>query len=69
MDTVRIFESVGSKLEWVINIDDQLTRQKFSLQPGQYILIFRSGSAQQTSYSKTKKFNVSSGNSTLVRLP
>ena len=64
-----IFESVGSKLEWVINIDDQLTRQKFSLQPGQYILIFRSGSAQQTSYSKTKKFNVSSGNSTLVRLP
>ena len=64
-----IFESNGSELEWVINIDDQLTRQKFSLQPGEYILIFGSGSAQQTSYSKTKKFNVSSGISTIVRLP
>ena len=58
----------GEKLKWVTNLDDKLTRQRYAIQPGQYMLVFRSGSSQQTSYSKTKKFNVSSGTSTLVRL-
>ena len=63
-----IFEIDGEKLTWVTNLDDKLTRQRYAIQPGQYMLVFRSGSSQQTSYSKTQKFNVSSGTSTLVRL-
>ena len=63
-----IFEINGEKLTWVTNLDNKLTRQRYAIQPGQYMLVFRSRSSQQTSYSKTQKFNVSSGTSTLVRL-
>ena len=64
-----IFEIIGEKIKWVTNLDDQQTRQRYAIQPGSYMLVFRSRSSKQTSYSKTQKFNVSSGTSTLVRLP
>lgn len=63
-----IFVMRGDKLEWVVDLDPTSSRQSFALQPGNYKVIFRVQSAQNTSYSKTESFTVSTGNSTIVKI-
>lgn len=63
-----IFVKKGNDIEWVVDLVPTSNRQSFNLQPGQYMLVFRSKSSQQISYSKTKSFSVSSGSTTIVRL-
>ena len=54
--------------EWVVNLSTSSERQVFQLQPGQYKVIFRSKFAQETGYSKSDEFRVSSGSSTIVKI-
>lgn len=58
----------GDKLEWVVDLDPEATRQSFELQPGNYRVIYRPSSAHSAIYSKSKAFNITSGNSTLVKI-
>ncbi len=58
----------GNELEWVLDLDTESSRQSIDLQPGNYRIIFRTKSAQQSSYSKIVKFTVASGEVTMVKL-
>jgi Ca-activated chloride channel family protein len=53
---------------YVVPLDDNQTRQSFALQPGTYTVIYRPKSAQQTAYSKSQTFTVTSGATAIVNL-
>lgn len=63
-----IYVVKGDELEWVIDLNPNVSRQTLQLQPGTYRVIYRPNTAQVTSYSKTQSFTISSGNSTLVKI-
>ena len=63
-----IFVKKGNDIEWVVDLNPNTNRQSFNLQPGQYMLVYRSKSSQQITYSKTKHFSISSGATSIVRL-
>ena len=62
-------ERAGGAWEWVVDLDPIQTRQQFALQPGSYRMVARAKQAQATVYSSTVPFTVSSGASTLVKIP
>jgi Ca-activated chloride channel family protein len=63
-----IFVQREDGYEWVTDLSESGERQVFQLQPGQYMVVFRSKFAQETGYSKTKEFRVSPGSSTIVKI-
>jgi Ca-activated chloride channel family protein len=63
-----IFVQREDGYEWVTDLSESGERQVFRLQPGQYMVVFRSKFAQETAYSKTKEFRVSPGSSTIVKI-
>ncbi len=58
----------GNIETWVIDLDTKLSSQSFTLQPGNYKVVFRSKSSQKSEYSIVKEFNISSGNISIVKL-
>ena len=56
-----LFEEQGDELVWVTDLNPELSRFSYDLQPGNYRIIFRSKSAQNTLYSINKSFSVHSG--------
>ena len=63
-----IFVQRDNGYEWVTDLSESGERQVFQLQPGQYMVVFRSKFAQETAYSKSKEFRVSPGSSTIVKI-
>jgi len=63
-----IFVERPDGYEWVTDINSNSEREVLQLQPGKYMVVFRSKYAQETAYSKTKEFKVSSGSSTIVKI-
>lgn len=63
-----IFLEQGDELIWVIDLDPSLKRFSYDLQPGNYTIIFRPKSAQNTLYSVSQSFSVNSGESVIVKL-
>ena len=63
-----IFQQDGNELIWVTDIDPEQKRFGVDLQPGQYTIIFRPKSAQNTLYSVSQNFSISSGSSVIVKL-
>ena len=63
-----IFQQDGNELIWVTDIDPEQKRFGLDLQPGQYTIIFRPKSAQNTLYSVSQNFSISSGSSVIVKL-
>jgi Ca-activated chloride channel family protein len=63
-----IFLEQADELIWVTDIDPSLKRFSFDLQPGNYTIIFRPKSAQNTLYSVSHSFSVNSGESVIVKL-
>ena len=63
-----IFVERPEGYEWVTDINTNSEREVLQLQPGKYMVVFRSKYAQETAYSKTKEFKVSSGSSTIVKI-
>ena len=63
-----IFVERPDGYEWVTDINTNSEREVLQLQPGKYMVVFRSKYAQETAYSKTKEFKVSSGSSTIVKI-
>lgn len=58
-----IFLKKGDELEWVADLDPLAARAQFSLQPGQYQVIYRSRFAYRTELSITKDVTIESGRS------
>jgi hypothetical protein len=63
-----IFVQREDGYQWVTDLSESSERQVFQLQPGQYLVVFRSKFAQETGYSKTKEFRVGAGSSTIVKI-
>lgn len=63
-----IFVRNGDELEWVLNINPNMSRQTYSLQPGQYVIMFRPGPARSIYYTKSQNFRITSGNATEVNM-
>lgn len=63
-----IFKVNGSELEWVINVDENRLNQDIPLQPGKYLLIYRSLVSKQSIYSIKKEFEISTDMGTSVRI-
>ncbi|MBI4947801.1 MAG: VWA domain-containing protein [Bacteroidetes bacterium] len=57
-----------SKLVWVYNLNNQLTQENLTLQPGNYRVIYRMQNATETIYTVEKKFRVESGGSVQVKI-
>jgi Ca-activated chloride channel family protein len=58
----------GDTENWVIDLDKSLSNQSFTLQPGNYRVVFRSKTSQKSEYSISKAFTVTSGSITIVKL-
>lgn len=57
-----------NELEWVVDLDEDASRQSISLQPGNYRVVFRTRSSKKSEYSIVKSFSVGSGSTTMVKL-
>ncbi|PKR80097.1 von willebrand factor type a [Brumimicrobium salinarum] len=67
--TGQIFEIKGkNELEWVCDLDENTTRNKFILQPGNYKIIYRQKELKETTYTKSKEFNIYSNKSLTINL-
>ncbi len=58
-----IVQEKDNKMEWVVNLDGESTRQTFTLLPGHYRVIWRSKNIKKTVYSIEKKFTIVSNTS------
>ncbi len=63
-----ILLEVGNEQVWLIDLDNTQTRHSLYLQPGNYRVIFRTGSSQSTEYSTSQTFTITSGTTTIVKL-
>jgi Ca-activated chloride channel family protein len=71
----RQFELFGSiyilrdgKMEWVSNLSPHIRKETLSLQPGKYIIIYRSRYGNNILLSKRKTFEAESGRSQVINL-
>ena len=58
----------GNEMVWVTDLDENTSRQSFTLQPGTYRVVFRSKSSRKSEYSVSQTFTITSGSSTIVKL-
>ena len=63
-----IYTFNGRKLEWVYNMDDNLSKETIVLQPGRYKVVFRPKNSKESIYTIEKDFSVISGESSIVLL-
>ncbi len=57
-----------SNLKWVINLNNDLTKQTIVLQPGKYKVVYRPKNSRESIYTIEKEFSVVSGESSIVPL-
>ena len=55
-------------IEWVCNLSQNLKSESLTLQPGNYIVVYRSLNAKQSIYTISKKFEIKSGSSLALEL-
>jgi len=58
----------NNKLVWVADLNPNASRQSFTMQPGNYNVVFRVKSSKKSEYSVSKNFTVTSGTTTIVKL-
>jgi len=58
-----IYVEKDNKLEWVYNLNSNLTRETLILLPGNYRVIFRGRNVKQTIYTIDRSFKITSGSS------
>lgn len=63
-----IYSEDAFKLNWVYNMDNNLTKETIVLQPGRYKVVFRPKNSKETIYTIEKDFSVVSGESSIVIL-
>jgi Ca-activated chloride channel homolog len=67
--TGQIFErkSDGS-IEWVCNLKEDITSDRWVLQPGNYLLVYRKLKLKSASYTQERKFSIYSNKSISINL-
>lgn len=55
-------------MEWIYNFNANTKNESITLQPGQYLLVFRSQSAKESIYTIKKNFEIKSGSSVALEL-
>ncbi len=63
-----IYVERNNRLEWIHSLDEKLTRESITLQPGKYRAIYRSKNANESIFTVEKEFRVTSGSSSSVNL-
>jgi len=63
-----VFVERNNRLEWVIDLNPTQTRHTFNLQPGDYRVVYRAKSSKETFHSKSTRFVIGSGSSTIVKI-
>ena len=65
-----ILERTNGALEWVCDLKQRTNQntQKFRLQPGRYVVVFRRKASKETIFTNTQEFTVQPGSSTTVNL-
>ncbi len=58
----------AGELEKVCNIEEDVLKERITLQPGKYILVFRSKNSRQSFFTKEKTFKIREGRSTTLKL-
>ncbi len=63
-----IFAMQDNQMVWVCDLQGQGAKETFTMQPGDYKLVYRMKGETRTLYSKTKEFKVTSGSGTFLIL-
>ncbi len=63
-----VYVEKDNKMEWIYNIQEDVTSETLHLQPGRYTIVYRARNAKETLYTIEKHFQVNSGRSTALRL-
>ena len=63
-----IYQIDKNKMEWVYNMDENLTKETVILQPGKYKVVFRPKGSKESIYTIEKDFSIVSGESSIVIL-
>ena len=61
-----IYTVEGKTLKWVTNLDENLSKETFILQPGRYRAVFRPRASRESIYTLEKEFSIVSGESNVV---
>jgi hypothetical protein len=56
-----VYLEKDNKLEWVVNMDKEGTKQTYTLLPGNYHVIWRAKNVKRAMYSVHKTFKITSG--------
>jgi Ca-activated chloride channel family protein len=63
-----IYSEDTNHLEWIYNLDDNLTKETIVLQPGRYRVVFRPKNSKETIYTIERSFSIVSGESSIIML-
>ncbi|OFX18586.1 MAG: hypothetical protein A2033_15020 [Bacteroidetes bacterium GWA2_31_9] len=63
-----IYLELEKEIQWVCNIDPNVTKQTIVLQPGDYRVVYRARNSKQTFYTVEKNFKITTGGSISVSL-
>jgi Ca-activated chloride channel family protein len=62
------YERQANQWEWVCNMDEGSLEGKWSLQPGNYKIVYREKDQKSSAYTKEKKFRIDSNKTLLLNL-
>lgn len=62
------YERSPEKWEWVCNLDETVLEGKWTLQPGNYKVVYREKDQKSSAYTKEKKFRIDSNKTLLLNL-
>jgi Ca-activated chloride channel family protein len=63
-----LYSEDSNHMEWIYNLDDNLTKETIILQPGRYRVVFRPKNSKETIYTIEKSFSIVSGESSIIIL-
>lgn len=63
-----IYGTDHRELKWVANLDENLTKETFVLQPGRYKAVYRPKNSRESIYTIEKEFTIISGESAVIIL-
>lgn len=63
-----IYLDTEKEIQWVCNIDPNVTKQTIVLQPGDYRVVYRARNSKQTFYTVEKSFKITTGGSISISL-
>jgi hypothetical protein len=67
--TGQIFERKGDNtFEWVCNLRENMTSDRWDLQPGNYLLVYRKQKLKSAAYTQEREFSIYSNKSISINL-